>query len=185
MMASRPSAAAADGQSALTSPGASRPAWEVARTARPRLLGIGLHRRALRPGTQPVALIVALGEAAELCLPDQAKREASWRRIKKEALAAFRQIGGVPTGDQARALCNTLNIAIPGLDSEAIMLALKEWVAIPNGSACTSQNDTASHVLTAMGLPDEHTKGSLRLSRCHLTPDVPWDDVVRAVEALQ
>ena len=57
-----------------------------------------------------------------------------------------------------------MNIAIPGPDSEAVMLALKDLVAISNGSACTSQNYTASHVLTAMGLSEDHIKGALRLS---------------------
>jgi cysteine desulfurase len=64
------------------------------------------------------------------------------------------------------------------------MLALKEIVAISNGSACTSQNYTASHVLTSMDLPADQTKGALRLSWCHLTPDPPWDEVVRQIQAL-
>lgn len=144
----------------------------------------GGQERGLRPGTQPVALIVALGKAAELCLRDHAKREARWRQIKTQALAAFQEIGGVPTGDQANALPNTLNIAIPGLDSEAVMVALKDTVAISNGSACTSQNYTASHVLTAMDLPEEHIKGALRISWCHLTPSIPWGSIVRQITSL-
>lgn len=149
----------------------------------PLMFGGG-QERGLRPGTQPVALIVALGKAAELCHRDHSKREAHWRQLKEQALAALREVGGVPTGDQELALPNTLNIAIPGLDSEAVMLALKELVAISNGSACTSQNYTASHVLAAMGLPEDHIKGALRLSWCHLTPEVTWSDVVKAVESL-
>ena len=78
-----------------------------------------------------------------------------------------------------------MNIAIPGLDSEAVMLALKDVVAISNGSACTSQNYTASHVLTAMGLQEEQIKGALRLSWCHLTPDPPWPAVIEALERLK
>ena len=92
---------------------------------------------------------------------------------------------GLPTGDQAQALPNTLNIAIPGLDSEALMLALKDVLASSNGSACTSQNYTASHVLTAMGLPEDHIKGALRLSWCHLTLDVPWGEVVERIRGLR
>jgi cysteine desulfurase len=91
----------------------------------------------------------------------------------------------VPTGDQSKALASTLNVAIPGLDSEAVMVALKDIVAISNGSACTSQSYTASHVLTAMGLPDDHVKGALRLSWCHLTPDPPWSRMMEALKALQ
>jgi cysteine desulfurase len=145
----------------------------------------GGQERGLRPGTQPVALIVALGKAAELALKDNAKRMARCERMKQQAVAAFQQVGGSLTGDQARAIPSTLNVAIPGLDSEAVMLALKEVVAISNGSACTSQNYTASHVLTAMDLPEDQIKGALRLSWCHLTSDAPWERVVESIQSLR
>ncbi len=74
---------------------------------------------------------------------------------------------------------------IPSLDSEAVRLALKDVVAISNGSASTSQNYSASPVLTAMGLPPEQVKGAVRLSWCHLTPSVPWGDVVGRLEGMR
>ncbi len=145
----------------------------------------GGQERGLRPGTQPVALIVALGKAAELAARDHAKREVRCQEIKTQALKAFRSIGGIPTGDQTKALPSTLNIAIPGIDSEAVMVALKDLVAISNGSACTSANYTASHVLTAMGLPDDHIKGALRLSWCYQSPDPDWNQIIQTICALQ
>ena len=144
----------------------------------------GGQERGLRPGTLPVALIVALGQAAELAARDVDKRNKYCAAIKKEALAAFAQVGGVPTGDVAKTVPSTLNIAVPGLDSEAVMLALKEVVAISNGSACTSQNYTASHVLTAMGLSEDRVKGALRFSWCHLTPNVDWDAIVGKIKKM-
>jgi len=57
------------------------------------------------------------------------------------------------------------------------MVALKDVVAVSNGSACTSQSYEPSHVLTAMGLPDDVVRGALRLSWCHLTPDVAWEEM--------
>jgi len=145
----------------------------------------GGQERGLRPGTLPVALIAALGKAAELALRENAKRNAKCAAIKQKALTAFAKAGGVPTGDVTNSIPSTLNIALPGLDSEAMMLALKETVAISNGSACTSQNYTTSHVLTAMGLSEDHVKGALRFSWCHLTPAVDWDVVVDAIKAMQ
>lgn len=145
----------------------------------------GGQERGLRPGTLPVALIVALGKAAELALRDNEKRKKRCIAIKCDASAAFAKVGGVPTGDPAKSLPSTLNIAIPGLDSEAVMLALKDLVAISNGSACTSQNYTASHVLLAMGLNEDHIKGALRLSWCHLTPKVDWIDVIAIIQKMQ
>jgi cysteine desulfurase len=145
----------------------------------------GGQERGLRPGTLPVALIVALGKAAELALREHTKRNEKCAAIKKEALAAFAKLGGIPTGDITNSIPNTLNIAVSGLDSEAVMLALKDIVAISNGSACTSQNYTASHVLTAMGLGEDHVKGALRFSWCHLTPTVDWVAIVAAIESMR
>jgi cysteine desulfurase len=145
----------------------------------------GGQERGLRPGTQPVALIVALGRAAALAVRDHAQRAKRCQQIKDRALQAFQQLGGIVTGDQNKALPSTLNVALPGLDSEAVMLALKEVVAISNGSACTSQSYTASHVLSAMGLSEDRIKGALRLSWCHLTPEVDWEEVVSAIRKLQ
>jgi cysteine desulfurase len=67
---------------------------------------------------------------------------------------------------------------------KAAELAARDVVAISNGSACTSQNYTASHVLTAMGLSEYRVKGALRFSWCHLTPQVDWAAVVEAIQGL-
>jgi cysteine desulfurase len=144
----------------------------------------GGQERGLRPGTLPVALIAALGKAAEIASRDVTKRTARCAAIKREALSAFAKVGGVPTGDPAKALPSTLNVAIPGFDSEALMLALKHLVAVSNGSACTSHNYTASHVLTAMRMSEDHVKGALRLSWCHLTPKVDWNGVVEVIKGM-
>jgi cysteine desulfurase len=145
----------------------------------------GGQERGLRPGTLPVALVVALGKAAELAARDHAKRTKYCEQIKQKAVDAFQSIGGVVTGDLAKTIASTLNVSIPGLDSEAVMLALKDLVAISNGSACTSQNYTASHVLTAMNLPDDHIKGALRLSWSHLTPTPPWQELIAVLKSFQ
>ncbi|WP_295456735.1 hypothetical protein [uncultured Thiodictyon sp.] len=69
------------------------------------------------------------------------------------------------------------NLAVPGLDSEALMVALKDLIAISNGSACTSSSYAPSHVLKAMGMSDEEANGCVRMSWCHLTPEVDWGAV--------
>jgi cysteine desulfurase len=132
-----------------------------------------------------VALIVALGKAAEIAVRDHVQRTQRCRQIKERALRAFLELGGVPTGDQSKVLPSTLNVAIPGLDSESVIIVLRDLIAISNGSACTSQSLTPSHVLTAMGLPSEHVNGAVRLSWCHLTPELDWGEVVRAIRKLQ
>lgn len=144
----------------------------------------GGQEKGLRPGTLPVHLIVGLGEASRLALRDHARRAAACQRFKDKALAALKAAGGVPNGDPAICLPSTLNISFPGADSEALILALKDLIAISNGSACTSSSYTFSHVLTAMDLPRERVKGALRLSWCHLTPEVDWAAVVSRLNVL-
>jgi len=145
----------------------------------------GGQERGLRPGTQPVGLIVALGEASEVAFKEQAKREKRCRTIKEKALAALTSAGGEPVGDQSRALPSTLNIRFPGLDSEALMVATKDLIAISNGSACTSSSYTPSHVLKAMGFDDVTANQCVRLSWCHLTPDVDWEAVAERIKYLR
>ena len=88
-------------------------------------------------------------------------------------------------GDPERTLPHVVNVALPGLDSEAVMVALKGLVALSNGSACTSHSYEPSHVLEAMDVPEEAIRGALRISWCHLTEDVDWSEVMRTIETLR
>ena len=149
----------------------------------PLVVGGG-QERGLRPGTLPVALIAALGEAAELASRDHEDRRAACRRMRDQALAALLPLGARLTGDQALAMDHVLNLAFPGLDSEALMVALKDLIAVSNGSACTSSSYAPSHVLQAMGMSEDEANGCLRISWCHLTPEVDWEAVAARIRAL-
>jgi cysteine desulfurase len=132
----------------------------------PLLFGGG-QERGLRPGTLPVALIAGLGKAAELALAEN---------------AGLAPLQPVVHGDRARMLGNMVNLSIPGMDSESVMEAWEEFVAISNGAACTSQSYRCSHVLAAMRLSDPCQEGALRFSWCAAT-ELP--DFAGMVEALQ
>ena len=58
------------------------------------------------------------------------------------------------------------------------MLAVKDLIAISNGSACTSHSYESSHVLAAMQLPEDRIRGALRLSWSHLTPHTNWEAII-------
>jgi len=75
---------------------------------------------------------------------------------------------------------------MPGLDSEAVMLAVNEFMAISNDNelASTSQNSTASNMLRAIGLRDDRVKGAPRFSWCYLTPKVDWEAVAIAIKSI-
>ena len=151
---------------------------------RPLAYGGG-QERGLRPGTLPVALIAALGAAAEIAVRDNVSRRETCRQMRQQALSAMAPLDPKLTGDQKLAADHVLNLAFPGLDSEALMVALKDLVAISNGSACTSSSYTPSHVLRAMGMNEDEANACVRISWCHLTPEVDWDGVAKRIQSLQ
>lgn len=134
----------------------------------------GGQERGLRPGTLPVPLIVGLGVAVETALKDNEARQQRCRAVRRQALAALEPLGIRMHSDPDHTLSHVMNFSVPGVDSEAVMVALKDVAAVSNGSACTSQSYTPSHVLEAMELPPEAVSGAIRVSWSHLTPDVDW-----------
>lgn len=144
----------------------------------------GGQERGLRPGTLPVALIVALGLAAELAVRDNANRVSACNEMRAAALAAFASLSPRYSGDQELVVPHVLNVAFSVLDSEALILALKDLVAISNGSACTSSSYTPSHVLRAMGMTDDEANSCVRISWSHLTPGVDWQLIAHRIRSL-
>jgi cysteine desulfurase len=143
----------------------------------------GGQERGLRPGTQPVALAVGLGVAAELARKERAARAERVQAIRSAALAALSPLEPIWVGEPHRVIASTLTVAFRGLDSEAAILALKSVAAVSNGSACTSHSYAPSHVLTAMGLPDDVVAGAVRFSWSHVT-QVDWARVAAALRAV-
>jgi cysteine desulfurase len=150
----------------------------------PLMFGGG-QERGLRPGTLPVHLIVGLGLAASLAVQEAEERRRLNLAFRHAVLAALAPLGAMPNGDQSRVVPHILSISIPGVEAEQAMEALAEVVAVSNGSACTSQSLSCSHVLAGMGLSPEQAASTLRLSWCHFTPTPDWDAVVRILRALQ
>ena len=144
----------------------------------------GGQERGLRPGTMPVSLVAGFGLAAEIAAKDAEKRQAACAAIRDQARAALQHLDIRMHGDPEQVLPHVLNFSVPALDSEAAMVALKGVVAVSNGSACTSQSYLPSHVLTAMGLPEDEVAGALRFSWCHLTGDVNWPEIAAKIESL-
>ncbi|WKK21341.1 cysteine desulfurase DndA [Streptomyces olivoreticuli] len=129
----------------------------------PIMFGGGQERK-LRPGTLPVPLIMGLAEAAKIF----AKGHAQWHRnavdLRTRLLEALAKTRFRINGDQDHAVPHILNLSFDGVDAEALIVMLKQHVAVATGSACTSASYAPSHVLTAMGLPEEVAENGLRLS---------------------
>lgn len=145
----------------------------------------GGQERGLRPGTLPVPLIVGLGAAAETALKEHTARRERCRDIRRQALAALEPLGIRMHSDPGHTLTHVINFSVPSVDSEAVMVALKDVAAVSNGSACTSQSYSPSHVLQAMDLPQDAVTGAIRMSWSHLTPDVDWPLLAARIDALR
>ena len=145
----------------------------------------GGQERGLRPGTLPVALIAGLGAAAERAAAEVEVRRARCAAVRARALEALRPLGIRIHGALDGSLPHVLNFSVEGIDSEALMVGLRDLVAVSNGSACTSQSYAPSHVLKAMGLPAAEVAGAVRMSWCHLTPAVDWEPVAARIVSLR
>jgi cysteine desulfurase len=145
----------------------------------------GGQERGLRPGTLPVALVAAFGAACGAALRDADARAERCREIRQHLLDAFEPLGAMINGSLGHGLVSILNLSFPALDSEAVMLVLKDLVALSNGSACTSASYDPSHVLVAMGVPDARIDGALRFSWCHMTDEPDWAEVSRRIKGLR
>ncbi|NDC80204.1 MAG: cysteine desulfurase DndA [Verrucomicrobia bacterium] len=138
----------------------------------------GGQEQGLRPGTLPVPLIAAFGEAAELGQQHHAERERKCLDFRSRFLEAIAPLKAKIHGREGQVMPHTVNASFPGLSAEETMLRLKDLVAVSNGSACTSASYQLSHVLTAMGLGKDEIIGAVRFSWCHLTPELDWKAMV-------
>jgi cysteine desulfurase len=145
----------------------------------------GGQERGLRPGTLPVALIAGLGLAAQLAAAECGSRRARTRGFRARLLAGLAPLRPIMNGDASRSVPHIVNLSIQGVDADAAIEAWEDLAAVAHGAACTSQQYTCSHVLTAMGIPDDRADGALRLSWCHLTELPDLDAMVAAIAAIR
>ncbi|NTU43428.1 MAG: cysteine desulfurase, partial [Nitrospirales bacterium] len=143
----------------------------------------GKQEGGLRAGTENLPGIAGFGTAAEIALKNlPAMAEvAQMRDTLQEGIAALIP-GSVVNGNGTDRLPNTLNMTLPGMRGESVVMALDQrGVAISSGSACRSGSPKPSHVLLAIGLTEEEAHCSIRLSLG--TGNSP-DEIVMALAAL-
>jgi cysteine desulfurase len=127
----------------------------------------GAHENQRRAGTENVAAIAGMAAAAEFVERDREQEQARERNLRDQLWQEISaQISPVVlNGDTHRRLANTLNISLPALDSETMLMALDlEGVCASSGSACMVGSVVASHVLLAMGLPLALARSAIRFS---------------------
>jgi cysteine desulfurase len=142
-----------------------------------------------RGGTENVAGIVGMATALNEAERNRAAYVEHCREIRDGLFAALREaIPGIelngPPLDERR-LANNLNVGIPGIQGETMLLGLDmQGIAASAGSACTTGNSQPSHVLAAIGLSEERSRASLRLTVGRSNSIDQIEDVVSAVEEL-
>ena len=133
---------------------------------RPFIVG-GHQERNRRAGTENVAGIVGMGEAAKLALEniaEEAERVRGLRDRLESSLLEFCPDSRV-NGLREKRLPNTLNLSFKFLEGEAILVLLDQHgICASTGSACTAGSVEPSHVLRAMGVPADWLQGAVRFS---------------------
>ncbi|GLQ51644.1 hypothetical protein ACFFJT_15490 [Dyella flava] len=129
----------------------------------------------MRPGTLPVALIAGFGEACFMALRDHEVRREKVTRIRRDLLHGLERLHPIVIGADNGTMPNVANCIFPeDLDVATLKSVIFRDIAVSSGSACNSYSNEASHVLTAMGLPDDVARRAIRLSWCHLSEQVDW-----------
>lgn len=137
----------------------------------------GPQERRLRPGTENLPGIAGFARACDLI---ELRGPFLRDRLLNALLAGIP--GAVLNGAREALLPNTLNISIPGVASELLLIRLDlEGVCASAGSACSSGAREPSHVLRAMGLGEDRVRSALRLSLGWTTTEEDVDQAAAAI----
>lgn len=143
----------------------------------------GTQERYRRAGTENVAGAVGLAKAFELCTKERPGTVARLRRQRDRLRDAVLRVPGVElTGHPRVRLPGHLSVIARDTDGISVSLALDlEGICASTGSACTTGSAEPSHVLSAMGYPDEEARGALRISLGRQTTDLEVDRAAQVI----
>ena len=128
----------------------------------PQLHGGG-HERGMRSGTLYTPQIMGLSKALELAWAEQETEQQRLKNLRDRLWHCLKDLPGIHlNGHPTQRLTNNLNISIDGIDGQALLLGLKNVVAVSSGAACSSTKTAPSHVLKALGHSNELAYTSLR-----------------------
>jgi cysteine desulfurase len=153
---------------------------------KPMIIG-GEQESYRRAGTENVPFIIGFAHA--LSLAENMRKKESKRLIKlrdyllNSIKKSIKQIS--LNGHQQKRLPNNVNIAIHGIEGEALMLMLdREGIYVSTGSACASHDLNPSHVLLAMGLPAGRAHESVRFTMGRETTKKDLDYVLKVLPVI-
>ncbi|MGZ6341003.1 MAG: cysteine desulfurase family protein, partial [Candidatus Limnocylindrales bacterium] len=143
----------------------------------------GTQERYRRAGTENVAGIVGMAKAFELAADERPVTTGRLRALRDRLRKALLGLDSVElTGHPSARLPGLLSVVVRGVDGSAVATALDlEGLACSTGSACLSGSAEVSHVLAAMGYPDDEARGALRLSLGRTTTAAEIDRAIALV----
>jgi len=143
----------------------------------------GSQESGYRAGTENVPSIVGLGKAAELAINNlqDAERIKALRDKLEEGIKGLVPYA-VLNGHPLNRLPNTLNLTLPELRGESVVIAMdQQGIALSSGSACKSGSPEPTHVLIAMGKTEEDAHCSVRFSLACDTTEQDIEDTIAAL----
>ncbi len=131
---------------------------------KPLLYGGG-QEKGLRSGTENIAAIVGFGVACELAVKNIGQFSNHTRHLRDYLETGLRKLNAHLFANNANRLPNTSFFAFENIDGETLVMALdRKGFAVASGSACSSDNGQASHVLLAMGVDEDLARSAIRVS---------------------
>ena len=155
------------------------------RSITPQSFG-GFQQLGLRPGTETAVLCDGFAMAAELASNTE-ERVMKMLLLRDKLEHGIRNVipDAVVIGCNAQRLPHTTSISFPGVDRQALQLALDmRGISCSTGSACASGSSQPSHVLSAMGLDESQIKGGIRFSLSCETTEEEISQVIRVLGSL-
>ena len=147
----------------------------------------GFQQLGHRPGTEMPVLAGGFEVATEIAVSHLHQRVIKMEKLRDQLqdkiLAAIPV--AIAVGAQSDRLPHTLSIAFPGVDRQALQLALDmSAIACSTGSACASGSSQSSHVLVAMQLDPKVIRGAIRFSVSAETLESEIDQVVESLKRI-
>ncbi|MBQ8186840.1 MAG: cysteine desulfurase, partial [Clostridia bacterium] len=147
----------------------------------PILTGGG-QEHSLRSGTESVPLIAAFGAACEEASRTMDAESARLSEMRDRIEAELMKLDDVRRNGEGERLPGILNLSFGGVGGEALTLMCDlRGLAVSSGSACHAGDETPSHVLTAMNVPEKYRSSALRISLGHGTSDADAEEITRIV----
>lgn len=152
-----------------------------------RFMDGGHQEKNKRSGTENVAEIVALGKACQIAEKNMETYQNKLQTLRNYCLEKMKKnFSNIHiNGTMEKRLPGNINVSFEGQNATEILYKLDEMgICASGGSACSSGDNSPSHVLTAIGLPSELAKGAIRFTFGDFNTKDDVDYLVKMLEKI-